>query len=208
MVNARDVRKQLRRIGADYHFWGVPEIRELPHILFDNETIYHLNNGRYSGGFATLCATNLRVLLIDKKPLFLTLEDIRYDMVSDVLFNHRVLNASLVLGTVHNSISFIGFNKTRLRQMTNFIQERVMEYRKHQAMQQLQTIEATTGQPLEEQPVAWPTLPEQLREGLAPTMPPAAPPDMEMPQAADQERPINPYKMPVTIRRRVGRIPR
>jgi hypothetical protein len=195
MVKAHDVRRQLRRIGADYHFWGVPELRELPKVLFDSEIIRHVINGRYSGGFATLCATDMRVLLIDKKPLFLTLEDIRYDMVSDVMFNHRLMNASLILGTVHNSISFIGFNKTRLRTMTNFIQEKVMEYRNHQSQ---------VAQPVEQpvfQPEPFLATPADSMEGtIYQTVAPVAP-------AAAQQfmAPVNPYRMPTMIRKRVTR---
>ncbi len=207
MVNARDVRKQLRRIGADYHFWGVAELRELPHILFENEQIRHIINGRYSGGFATLCATDIRVLLIDKKPLFLTMEDVRYDMVSDVMFNHRLLNASIILGTVHNSITFIGFNKTKLRQMTNFIQERVMAYRRHQTMhQQTEQLEPAAVQPYE-----MPALQLESSEGqqMLPTAFIEASTYPAEPVAASSDMParlpINPYNMPIKIRRRTSK---
>ncbi len=202
MVDARDVKKQLRRIGADYRFWGAPEIRELPKILFDNETIRHFINGRYSGGFAALVATDIRVILIDKKPLFLTLEDIRYDMVSDVMFNHRLLNASIIIGTVHNSFTFVGFNSTNLRLLTNFIQQRVMDYRRHaqhqqfdQEFPQLLPQAAETTEPVAEQQQPTPVADEtNLYQPV---------PEVQTRQTYSQ--PINPYKMPITIRRRSTR---
>lgn len=198
MVSAHSVRQQLRRIGADYHFWGVPELRELPKILFDNEQIKHVVYGRYDGGFATLCATDIRVLLIDKKPLFLTLEDIRYDMVSDVMFNHRLINASLILGTVHNSIRFMGFNKDKLRQMTNFIQQRVMEFRRHQQVNVEQEAQPEFGQfqhTVSTQPVASYTYqPMATVSGVSGAIG----------QISTQQA-INPYRMPIMIRRRASR---
>ncbi len=204
MVKAHDVRRQLRRIGADYHFWGVAELRELPNILFDNENVQHVINGRYSGGFATLVATDIRVLLIDKKPLFLTIEDIRYDMVSDVLFNHRLVNASLILGTVHNSITFLGFNKTRLRHMTNFIQQRVMDYRRHQSM--VAHVEETPAPQFEQS-----FLPPEPAQNLT-SIPIEGTLYQQntdpVPQATDDlpaMSPINPYRMPTMIRKRVSR---
>lgn len=215
MVKAHDVREQLRRIGADYRFWGVSELRELPKILFDNEIIQHVTNGRYSGGFATMCATDHRVLLIDKKPLYLTLEDIRYDMVSDVMFNHRLLNASLILGTIRDSISFIGFNKTKLRLMTNYIQERVMAYRRQQQMMQTHPEQLpVTEQLFEAVPV--PDVP-QFEASYQPQPLPAAPTQPLVSTAIDpaepvrqygdvpMSQPINPYKMSFTVRRRTGR---
>ncbi len=218
MVPAPEVKKQLKRIGADFRFWGLPELRELPKILFDNEQIEHVVNGRYSGGFATLCVTNIRVLLIDKKPLFLTLEDVRYDMVSDVMFNHRLINASIIIGTVHNSITFMGFNKTKFRDMTNYIQQRVMEYRRHQAMHQLNgetaivepQLEAYQPQPFTEPVFQQQTTPTVRAEAVnyQPTsvgsIATAAASAATNPSVV-QQLPINPYKMPIMIRRRSAR---
>lgn len=177
MTHEQKVKEQLKAIGADFKFWGVSELRELPKVLFEDEQLNHVINGRYSGGFATLCATDQRVLLIDKKPLYLTLEDIRYDMISDVMYNHRLLNATVLLGTVHKSIAFIGYNPGKLRNMTNFIQQKVLEFRQRQNQQQTQL-----------------TNPESLVSSVQNLV--------ETPQSS---YPINPYKMPVMIRRRVSR---
>lgn len=141
MVSQEDVRRQLKAIGADYRFLGRYEIRELPKILFDDEYLVHVVFGRYAGGFALLVATNQRVLLIDKKPLYLTLEDIRYDMISDMVFNHRLLDTSVTLGTVHKSITFVAYNQDRLRDMTTYVQKRVMDSRRQQtAMPYIQPV--------------------------------------------------------------------
>ena len=201
MVDARDVRKQLRRIGADYRFWGAPEIRELPKILFDNETIRHAINGRYRGGFAMLVSTDIRVLLIDKKPLFLTLEDIRYDMVSDVMFNHRLLNASIIIGTVHNSFTFVGFNSTNLRNMTNFIQQRVMDYRRHAQHQQPEPA-VQQFSPLSYQSYDQPPVVQYQPDPSATDEPGTYQPIPTATTPVSSQLPINPYKMPITIRRR------
>ena len=75
MVDKKIVLQQLAQIGATTSFWGQPELNELPNILIDGEEIQHILNGYYHGGFATLCATNMRLLLIDKKVFFLNLED-------------------------------------------------------------------------------------------------------------------------------------
>ncbi len=199
MVDAHDVRKQLRRIGADYRFWGAPEIRELPKILFENETISHFINGRYSGGFAALVVTDIRVLLIDKKPLFLTLEDIRYDMISDVMFNHRLLNASINIGTVHNSFTFVGFNSTSLRNLTNYIQQRVMDYRRHAQHQQ-------EFQPQQLQEVPQPTEYSQAVPYQTPADPVTPVENVTHQETASYaSQPINPYKMPFKIRNRSSR---
>lgn len=131
MVQPEVVEKQLRRIGINYRFWNKPELRELPKILLEGEEIHHIASGHYEGGFAVLVSTNLRVLLIDKKPFFLTLEDVRYERISDVELNHRLLDATLRLGALTKNLTFTGFNPSKMREMTSYIQECVMESRQN-----------------------------------------------------------------------------
>ncbi len=178
MVDPKLVKQQLEKIDADSSLWCRAERRELPRIMFEGEQINHLINGRWSGGFATLVATDQRVLLIDKKPLYLTLEDIRYDMISDVMFNNRLINATLLLGTLNKTITFMSFNQHKLREFTNFVQQRVMDFR-------------NAGQSAS--PVA------TVTEMQAPTV--DATPAISMPAQPSG----NPYKMPVMIRNRVSK---
>src|SRR5688572_24099720 len=132
MVRTEDVQQQLKRIGVNFQFFGRPELRELPHILFDNEEITHVVRGRYEGGWAVICATNQRVLLIDKKPFYLTIEDMRYDMIADVEFNHRLLDATIRLGTVNKTLRFTSYSHGSLRLISSFIQQQVMSFRQRQ----------------------------------------------------------------------------
>lgn len=178
MVQPDEVSAQLKRLSAKFQFWCRPEIRELPKILFEGEQLQHVLIGRYEGGFALFCATDRRVLLVDKKPFYLTLEDIRYDMISDVQYNHRLVDATVRLGTVHKTISFTGYNHVKLRNFTSYIQEQVMIFRQQQNAAQ--------------QPTAIPQnyLQPQLTDAvLMPT----------------RQQVMNPYNMPVMIRRRVSR---
>lgn len=186
MIRKQIVDKQLQEIGAVARFLGRPELRELPRILFEGEIIRHLTIGRYEGGWATLCATDRRVLLVDKKPFYLTIEDIRYDMISDVQYNHRLIDATVRLGTVHKTVSFLGYNHDKLRALTNYIQEQVM----HVRSQPNQTAEPNQA------PVATTTVP--FAQSMAAVL--------ERTQEAQTRRlPINPYKTPVLVRKRVSR---
>lgn len=176
MVDPNNVSEQLRRLGVNFKFWCRPELRELPKILFEGERLHNVMIGRYEGGFALFCATDQRVLLIDKKPFYLTIEDVRYDMISDVLFNHRLLDATVKLGTVHKTITFTCYNQAKLRDLTSYVQQQVMWLRQQQAK---------NNQPMSVGASVAPVIPDKI----------------EIPQ-----QPVtNPYKMPVIIRRRVSR---
>src|SRR5829696_5023635 len=100
MVSKDTVEKQLKKLRFNLNGWGQSEARELPGILLDDEKIFELVNGIYDGGFALLVATDVRVLLVDKKPLnYLTVEDFRFDMINEMDYSHRLLGAQINIAT-------------------------------------------------------------------------------------------------------------
>lgn len=129
MSKQSNIKAQLRRIGADFKFWGRSEAKELEHILFDDEVILHALNGRYSGGLALLCATDRRLLLLDKKPLFLTFEDMQYEMISEVDYTEQTICAQVTLMTPAKALAFKSYKIKKLRKLTQFIQQRVSRVR-------------------------------------------------------------------------------
>ena len=129
MVSQKSVTKQLRQVGCDYALWGRTEIHELANILMDNERIMLAINGYYDGGFALLCTTNYRVLVVDKKPFLLTVEDLRYDMIAEVDYSSRIFSAVLHIYTPLRTLMFTSWSMAKLRKTTNYIQQRVMELR-------------------------------------------------------------------------------
>jgi len=129
MVSRSYVDNQLRGLGRSFHLWGKSAINELPKIMVEGENIISIVNGRYDGGFAILCATDKRILLIDKKPLFLNLNDIRYDTVAEVDYNYRLLNAYLEVNTFGKTFRFRSVYQRNLREMCSLIQGKVLDLR-------------------------------------------------------------------------------
>jgi hypothetical protein len=130
------------------------------------EKIAQAVNGTYEGGFAMLCVTNYRVLLIDRKPMLLTIEDIRYDMISEVDYNNRLAGATVRLFTPMRNLIFSSWSVVRLRKSVNYVQQRVMEIRQHNMVaQQLQNQPTGAGlfglnpQAAQSQPGAAPYIP-------------------------------------------------
>jgi hypothetical protein len=129
MVSALKVEEQLREIGFSARGWGRGEVRELCKVLADDEIILQCANGYYQNGFAMLVATNQRLILVDRKPMFLTLEAIWYDKIGQVYYNHRLLNSTLCISSPNKDISFTSVNQGRLRQILSYAQERMMAAR-------------------------------------------------------------------------------
>ncbi len=147
MVQPHVVRQQLKQIGADFRHWGRGEARELHQILMEGETIQVAVMGRYSGGFAMLVTTDHRMLLIDKKPLYLTLEDIRYDMVAEVDYMHQLFSATIHICTLNKELRFTSSKKPSMRVLTNYVQQRVSELRQHHQQVNMQSQGVPLGLP-------------------------------------------------------------
>lgn len=139
MVSSQNVSAQLKKIGVSVKYWGAGEVRELQHILMTNEEVVALINGRYENGFATLVATDQRLLLIDKKPLYLTIEDLRYDTVAEIDYNARLLDSTVRVMTFNKALAFTSIRQKRLRACATYVQQRVMELRHHQFDNQFQS---------------------------------------------------------------------
>jgi len=131
MVSLKTVEDQLKKVGCNFKVLNRAEVRELSHILLEGEKIAVCIGGTYEGGYALLCATNSRVVLVDKKPKYLTLKDIRYDMITELDFSRRMMNATINIHTPNKTLKFTAYNQHRMRQLFHHAQEKVMESRMH-----------------------------------------------------------------------------
>lgn len=147
MVSLREVEEQLKQVGCNFKMWGRAEIRELSNVIMPEEKIAQAANGSYEGGFAMLVVTNYRVLLIDRKPMLLTIEDIRYDMISEVDYHNRLMGATVRIFTPMRNLVFKSWSNVRLRKCVNYVQQRVMEIRQHGMVAQQMQQTAVNGIP-------------------------------------------------------------
>lgn len=133
MVDREYISSQIAKIGFGTGRINRAEIRELENILMSDETIYECVNGYYEGGVALLVATDIRVLLIDKKPLgFLNVDDMRFDMISDIDYSHRIVGAQININCGMRNLVFKSYNQPRLRKTIGHIQQRMSEIKKEQ----------------------------------------------------------------------------
>lgn len=132
MVHISVIQAQLTQLGIRLSHWFMPEVKELQHILMDNEKIIAASPGRYFSGFALLVATDQRLLLIDKRAFFMNVEDTRYDMISEINFSTRIYDATMHIFTLNKQHNFTSFKyRKQLRELTNYVQQRVWELRQN-----------------------------------------------------------------------------
>lgn len=132
MVNGYVITKQLHAIGADKLFWGKTEMAELPKIMIPGEIIEHVQHGRYEGGFATLVATNHRLLLVDKKLFFLNVVDLSYDKIVEVDFGKNAIAGTIHVYSAGKTFRFQSFSQNKLQQITSYIQYKIVQMRDKQ----------------------------------------------------------------------------
>jgi len=185
MVSLHEVEAQLKHVGCNFKLWGRAEVRELANVLMPEEKIAQAANGSYEGGFALLCVTNYRVLLVDRKPMLLTIEDVRYDMMSEVDFHNKLFGATVRIFTPMRNLVFSTWSSARLRKCVSYVQQRVMEIRQHnmQAQQQMQT-QAGVPQPMGALSPAGPS----GQSGMAPMQPLQANPYTKTPLLTRRRR--------------------
>ena len=196
MVDTQTVRQQLDKIGARVSLICSAEVAELPKILVETEEIQHFVVGQYSGGFAVMVATNLRLLLVDKKLLFLNVEDIRYDMIAELDYGHQFIGATIHIRSFSKDLKFQSFHKALLREFTNFVQQKVMQMRQ-QFSEQEQTEDARI-------PIQTFNEPDtRLTGAQAQSIIPLSPEDWY--RANPRQQSPNPYaQSPLMTRRRIG----
>lgn len=134
MVDRDYIENQLKKINFGYNRLNRAEINELQQIILPDEQIYECVNGFYEGGVALLVATDIRVLLIDKKPMgFLNVDDVRFDMISDIDYSHRVFGAQININCGMKSLLFKSYNQQRLRKLIGHVQHRISEIKRQQS---------------------------------------------------------------------------
>ncbi len=122
--------KKVFGVGGQSSLWCTAEVHELKNLLVEGEEITGLVKGWYAGGFALLLATNQRILVVDKKPLFLGVEDIRYEMVCQIDYSWQWFQANVMICTVNKELKFITFDKAQLRTLASYVQQRIMDLRR------------------------------------------------------------------------------
>jgi hypothetical protein len=111
------------------NFFNKREVAEIPKLLIPGERILAMVSGVYAAGTAVLCVTSKRVLLVDKKIIRLSIEDMRFDSIKEVNYSHQALMASLQLFYVGRSqqFQFKSWHRNGLRGLSQLVQEKMFE---------------------------------------------------------------------------------
>lgn len=119
-------KSQLRRLSR-LNVFSRWEVAELPKLLMPGEEVLAVLSGFYSSGTAILCVTSRRLLLVDKKIMRLSYEDMRFEAISDISFSQQALLASARFYIAGRNIQFRSWYRKELRILVQFVQDRMFE---------------------------------------------------------------------------------
>jgi hypothetical protein len=125
MVASRSIKGQLHRAGHKFRIFGRSECKELSNILEPHETIVKCAYGYYHGGSGILVATDKRLILVDKRPLYLNVESMRYKNIKDVEFDTKMLQGILYLDIGVKRLVFRSISDASLRKIKEYVYARI-----------------------------------------------------------------------------------
>jgi hypothetical protein len=134
MISHRELTRQIRLAGFHNTLIGWSAIRQLPVLLDDNEVIQRVVSGLYEGGHGVLVATDKRMIFLDKKIMSCRIEDVHYDMVSDVEHFLGILTARIKVHCISGTIELTSLSHHQVRAMAVFVDARINELRQSRAI--------------------------------------------------------------------------
>jgi|GEM_PF-3351730 len=115
--------QKLSRVG----FFSKWQVSELPKLLLPGEEILGIISGFYTAGNALLCVTSKRLLLVDKKWMRLSFEDIRFASIKEVNFSQQGMMASVKFYFAGRELQFRSWYRVELRMMAHLVQHKMFE---------------------------------------------------------------------------------
>lgn len=108
-------------------FLGRAEINALPNILYEDEVIHHFASCGYPSGIAVLMTTDRRVLLVDKVPFSLIVEDVPYDCITSIDYGLGLITGWISINTFSKKLHMRRINRMRIPHIATHIQFKIRE---------------------------------------------------------------------------------
>ncbi len=132
MVSLNEVQAQLMSHESQFRYIGIAELKQLSWALQPGEQIMDCLKG-WSGGMTTvLCATDKRLILLDKRTTKTTVQEIDYEFIQKLEHHDRGWSSVLRVHMSGKRYEFMSWHIKRLKTFHGYI-ERHVQYVKGQA---------------------------------------------------------------------------
>lgn len=126
-----EIRLELVQLGATKSQLNSPEVKYLPRVLFENETIKAYIIGFYEGGYGMLVATNLRLLFVDVMVFGrVKVDDIAYGTVNGTELELGIFFGTVKLVTRAGKYRFWWLNKDNAYEFDQYVERQMLKHQK------------------------------------------------------------------------------
>lgn len=126
MPTLDQIHSQIKTLDDFESFLGRKEIKELPNILWEDESLLNIIQGTYNDGIGILVATNKRLVFIDKGLFYgLKVEDFPYDKISSIQYETGLVFGKLTIFTSGNKAVITDVTKSKVRSFGDEVRARI-----------------------------------------------------------------------------------
>lgn len=126
MPTLEQIKEQLSHINGFDSLFGRKEIKELPNILWDDESVLGMITGSYNGKVGVLFATTKRLIFVDKGLLFgLKVEDFPYDKITSIQYETGMFLGKLTIFASGNKAELKDATKDLVRLFAETVRARI-----------------------------------------------------------------------------------
>ncbi len=147
MPTIEEIQEQIKRLDGTSKLLGFKEIGELPNILWEDEKVEAIIQGRYADRNGILVATNKRLIFVEKGLLWgLRVEDFEYSKVSSIQYNAGLILGKITVFAAGNKAEIDQVPKQQGKTFTDYVRARMTGATPHASYKELAaTSEKPTG---------------------------------------------------------------
>lgn len=134
-LQGRRLKHHLRELGLNHYDFALPETHALPYVVHPDEEIEGIVFGRYRleiphlTGRGALVATANRVVLVDKKPMYIKSDELVYGAINGTSYSRVGLAGTVVLHTKIGDIKLRSMNRKCSQYFVEAIEKNLARYR-------------------------------------------------------------------------------
>lgn len=134
-LKKKQIEEKLESYDWGSKYLGRREIEKLPELLWEDEEFETLIQGVYNNGHGILCATNRRLIFIDKKIFFgIKVEDFSYDKVTSISYETGILFGKITLFAAGNKAEILQTSKSSVKVFVDHIRTKLSDSVRHNSI--------------------------------------------------------------------------
>lgn len=132
MPTLYEVKTQIRSLEGANKLSDSKEIKELPNILEEGETVKKVAKGFYEKRDGILVATNKRLIFIHKGVLFgFGIEDLTYDRLTSIKYKLDLTFGTITIITSEDRMDIQRVDKEQTIAFSNYVREKIVRAGNH-----------------------------------------------------------------------------